>query len=219
MKKILLATTSLVVLSAASGAHAGGSNEPYTTRNTYKTNAAATNNYQPADEAWYVSVSGLADWTRDQGPSSFNTGWGVLAAVGEELNWGFAKGMRGELELGYRTADADPSGSLSAYTGFANVYYDFKNNSAWTPYVGAGIGAAYLDADNLALGTADDNGWAFAYQGIAGVNYAFTRNWSAQVEYRYVGSTDADLSSGAGPSADYALDSHNVVAGLKYKFY
>ncbi len=212
MKKILLTTTAVVALSVAANANAGGSHEGYSAKNA--------NSYKPTDEAWYVSVSGLANFLDDQGVNSFDTGYGVLAAVGHEVDFGLGKGFRAEGEFGYKKADANV-GELDAYSLMANAYYDFTNSSAFTPYVGAGIGTEYLDADgiNATTGRVHDQDWTFAYQGIAGVNYAFNRNWSAQVEYRYIGTTDADLNSSTGASNDLNFDSSNVVAGVKYKFY
>lgn len=61
----------------------------------------------------------------------------------------------------------------------SNVYFDFVNASALTPYVGFGVGGARVENE---LGERDA---AFAYQGRAGVEFAMSRNLSLGAEYVY----------------------------------
>ena len=106
--------------------------------------------------------------------------------------------------------DIPPTNRLSDYEVhqfFANVYYDFLNSSAWTPYLGAGIGIARIemDYDNLFvrktdLGTEEwqraaadtqssmDVGLEetqFAYQIMGGVDYALTERVSIGMKGRW----------------------------------
>lgn len=94
------------------------------------------------------------------------------------------------------------TGNTQVYAGMANVYYDFDQISESTPlnpYVGFGAGYAQVRNKATFSGTiggvtvtspADkekDN--VFAYQAIAGLNYNFDSNTSAQLDYRYFGTT------------------------------
>ncbi|MGE5203281.1 MAG: outer membrane protein, partial [Acidobacteriota bacterium] len=69
------------------------------------------------------------------------------------------------------------TGSIDSLALMGNVYYDFMPESRWTPYLGAGIGAARLTVGDAASTTPLPPGrfnatdWQFAYQGIAGVKY------------------------------------------------
>ena len=41
----------------------------------------------------------------------------------------------------------DRIGNVTAHNVFANLYFDFPNNSRYTPYVGFGVGVSYTDID------------------------------------------------------------------------
>lgn len=83
--------------------------------------------------------------------------------------------------------ETGPQADLSFNTHFlmSNVYYDFKNRSRLTPFVGVGVGGANVSAveSNGASGGSD---WAFAYQARAGVSLAVADNLSVDVEYLFV---------------------------------
>jgi opacity protein-like surface antigen len=234
MKKLLMVSGVLTMLSAGT-AYAGGGHEGYnTSNNNYVNNNADANNNNYSASNWYLTVSGLGNFLQDQdltvgatpGSASFSNGWGALVAVGHQIEFQPLVGFRGELEVGYRKADVDSfsgggsSGSLNAGSVMANVYYDFVNQSRFKPYIGGGIGAARIDARNIgtATGTLDDKGNAFAYQGIAGVSTAINKSWDVQLEYRYFATNDADLTTSTGARTNVDYDGSNVVLGLKYNF-
>lgn len=86
-------------------------------------------------------------------------------------------------------------GQNNAYFAMANVYYDFPEMIPCIyPYLGAGIGYAFVDATfrsrdvfhPLRFSGSDS---AFAYQGTAGLTYNFAENWALNIAYRYVGTT------------------------------
>lgn len=151
----------------------------------------------------------------------FDTGWLVEGAVG----YAHESGFRGEVALGYRRNNNDElegfgeqDGHFSAFNTMANAYYDINLGKMGaegfaaniTPFIGGGIGFAVLELDD---GDADDTSTQFAYQGVAGVSYAFTPNWSASVRYAYFGTTEGSFDS---IDADY--NSHNAIAGIRYNF-
>ncbi|MBX9634910.1 MAG: outer membrane beta-barrel protein [Magnetospirillum sp.] len=155
-----------------------------------------------AKAEWYGSASagGLFLQDRDGTVSGskvkveYEPGFAVYAAAGYK----FDKGFRLETELGYGQAGYDSltvngtkyaaNGDINLYTGTVNGFYDIKTGTAFTPYVGAGLGAARseVSAANIAGVRLDDTSSTdFTVLGEAGVNYAVGTKTSIGVAYRY----------------------------------
>ena len=115
---------------------------------------------------------------------------------------------------------ADADGDISALSGMANVYYDFRTGSPWVPYVGAGIGVAHVmaDVDILDVKVVDDADTVFAYQAMAGVSYFVQPDLVLFAGYRYFGTADPELEDEAGGAFDSEYQSHNVEVGFRYAF-
>ncbi len=139
--------------------------------------------------------------------AAFDTGWAAFGAAG------YAMGQwRVELEGGYRHNDIDsyvregwkhvewvreggsrpePSGELSEASLMLNVIYDVPIFERFSLSIGLGAGADYarfkLDTHWAAV---DEEDWHFAYQGIAGVNYALTEMTVVFVNYRFANVRD-----------------------------
>lgn len=125
---------------------------------------------------------------------------------------------------------------FSALTVLANAYVDLGTYSGFTPYVGAGIGGARIhwgDLSNTECSTAapgtcnptvvhtGSKEWRFAYALMAGVSYMATKNIAFDVGYRYKhieGGRMFAYANGAGPGYDEGITSHEVRAGIRYKF-
>lgn len=166
---------------------------------------------------------------------SFSTGWAVLGSLGYAFdNWRF------EGEFGYRhnsldktktlpggteptPTAANSSGNLSEFTLMANVLYDIHLTDRFSLSLGAGAGGANA---RLKLGAFEDSGsegefikdshWSFAYQGIAGLNYALGPRSTLFVNYRYLDVTNPDFSV-PGESAKFDdLRNHTVTLGLRF---
>lgn len=74
--------------------------------------------------------------------------------------------------------------------GMLNAYYDFRNGSPFTPYIGGGIGVTYRQ---LSLATDLDPGtprtekqWDFVAAATAGVSYDITDDVVWDTSYRYL---------------------------------
>ncbi|MDK9723217.1 MAG: OmpA family protein [Rhodospirillales bacterium] len=163
----------------------------------------------------------------------FDNGFGVLGAVGYDygrFSWG---NLRTEIELGYRRNGADSisgsnttvgvgglSGDVSALSGMINGLWDMPVNFPVRPYLGAGIGVARINVDNVsrATGFVDDSDVQFAYQGIAGLGWEITNNWRANLDYRYFATLDPSLKTGTGVGVDGEYRSHALMLGFAYKF-
>jgi opacity protein-like surface antigen len=140
-----------------------------------------------ADNNMYVS--GALGTALSQGDSALN---GFLE-LGTRLD-----PVRVGIELGdtHKRYDETYNGTTARTTVdmrqvFGNVYYDFLNCSAITPYVGLGLGYLNVKAKaNVAGISASDTMDAFGYQGIAGLAYKVNETTSVFADYRYVGSND-----------------------------
>lgn len=162
--------------------------------------------------------------------AEFDNGFGIEGAVGYEHPSGF----RGELALGYRNNDFDDlsvaginfssaginvGGQVEALSVMANGYYAFDVGGGFKPFIGAGIGIAFLDAElelsvpGFGVASASDDDTVFAYQGIAGVEYEIPTDSATialGVRYSYFATTDPDF---GGIEAEYGT--HNIMVGVR----
>ena len=170
--------------------------------------------------------------------NEYETGWAISGALGYDYGkvWRFG-GLRSEIELSYRENDIDThrvaalggdqpgsTGEVSTFAIMLNGMHDFDTGTAFTPYVGGGIGYAWNDLSDYGIAAIpnvlDDDDSGFAWQLIAGVGYAFTPRATVTLDYRYF-STEADVTSSAATgrtSSDVELDSHTIMLGLRYQF-
>lgn len=182
---------------------------------------------------------------------SATTGFSNVGNVGADNSWvgevGFgcgqgSRGFRAELTLGYRSkfeSQGEPQLSafvtpaetmhvnITSYTGMANLYYDFGNFRGFTPYVGAGIGFAVNDMDDVSFtgnplqirgGTDVD----FAWQVMAGVGYQISDRAILDIGYRYIdlgGVESNSVDTSGAPSYPVIADdltAHEIKVGLRF---
>ena len=122
--------------------------------------------------------------------------------------------------------------NLRTYTLMINAYKDLGNYGGFVPYVGAGIGAAYHQLDDvyftgnpfLTNRIKGDNDLAFAWSLMAGVGYQISDRAILDVGYRYIdlGKISSQRSDSAGfvnPAVKFDdLTAHEVKVGLRYHF-
>jgi outer membrane protein OmpA-like peptidoglycan-associated protein len=177
------------------------------------------------------------------GPQSFsvNNGEGEIGGGAVGYKWG---PFRGELNIDYSQQNLQTlntsvpffsglplTGHVSNLAFMANAYYDIATGTRFTPYVGFGVGAARLSMSNVSASTGfgslalvNDTDTVFAYQPIAGVHYAISPRIELGLEYRYVGTTDANFAVAqptnafAGSSFKEQYQSHNVLLSLTWHF-
>ena len=123
-----------------------------------------------------------------------------------EKSWNYGRGM-------------DFKGAWNASTLFLNLYYDFRNSTAFTPYVGAGLGMAF----NYANYTFSSPGYHGNFDEHstnlgAGVAYDITDSLAVDLGYRYVnlGYYEVDLPDGA--KLKNQPCNHEFMLGLRYTF-
>jgi len=180
-----------------------------------------------------------------------------LAEVGVGCGSG-SRGLRGEITFGFRgkqdfygepeiyngTMVGQPNGflppdiedpmhtSIQSHTMMINGYWDFGNIRGFVPYVGAGVGAAWHQVDevyftenpNLTNRIEENEEVSFAWAVMAGVGYQVSNRAILDVGYRYIdmGEVKSGRVDNAGfvnPAAEYKdLNAHEIKVGLRYHF-
>jgi OOP family OmpA-OmpF porin len=170
--------------------------------------------------------------------TSFDTGWAAGGFVGYDF-----VGPRVEIEALYRDNTGTTNGVLPIagigrlnYRGsagvqqtsvMANAYYDFFAHQAFTPYVGAGLGIAFVNSRFNGLTNSSDT--EFAYQAIVGVGYKVAPNLRLNLDGRYYGTTNPsfnnsfNLPNATVPisgtvSGSYPNNNFAVLASVVYSF-
>ena len=91
-------------------------------------------------------------------------------------------------------------GRWNTSTLFANLYWDFRNSTAFTPYVGVGVGMAFQTSEykasmgGVGMASFQDSSTHLALNAGGGVSYAFTENFAADIGYRFVSTTPSEAS-------------------------
>ena len=86
------------------------------------------------------------------------------------LGYRFNTNLRTEVSYVANTNDVNNSSDMTeteATSLLISAYYDFSNDSKWTPYIGAGIGSVTLDTD----ASTDKDDTVSTAQGKLGVTY------------------------------------------------
>lgn len=119
--------------------------------------------------------------------------------------------------------------SYKALLLLANAYVDLGTYHGVTPYVGAGIGGAYVmwdDLHNTINGGTDVHegakSWRFAWAIMAGASYCLTERLNLDAGYRFTrihgGRMFEESGIGVGPGFDKGFNVQEVRAGLRYNF-
>ncbi len=197
----------------------------------FATSASAGNH-----NGWYLGLEGGGNWVSDNdatlrtslptsGPAriDFDTGWAGIATAG----YAFQNNWRLEGEFGYRHNDvntingASNGGELNTSSLMGNLLYDFPVSDRMTLSLGAGAGALHAEFDDGVLDQDEDI--VFAYQGIAGVNYALSSRMDLTLNYRYLRTNTAEFQGQhVGHTDFYEADNfqnQTVTIGLRYDLY
>ena len=141
-----------------------------------------------------------------------------------------------------RNFDAENDSSKSIWSLMANVWWDF-DAGALTPFVGGGLGVAFVDLEYsateiasdfvgpvtcdrpdpypdqcstalpLAQLTVTDNSMALAYQVGAGVGWEVNESAILSAQYRYFGTLEPELANGQN-----GTESHEFLLGVNFPF-
>jgi OmpA-OmpF porin, OOP family len=166
----------------------------------------------PTYQGFYIGAQGGLNWLLNNQSYNMDLGWTAGGKVGYDF-----VGPRVELEgmyhynsgnavVAFPTGYANVHGRIEQVSVMANVLYDFFPGATITPYIGAGAGVAFVDANiqgcKMCL-------TMFAYQGILGLGFNATPAMRIGLEGRYYGTTN--------PGAYF---NQNIMAllSLSYKF-
>lgn len=158
---------------------------------------------------------------------TFSPGYGASLAIGT-LYHATTSG-RFELETSYKTnslkdvtvfggAPQNIDGSLETLSVMFNSYHEYDVGFILKPFVGLGIGMVNLNLDLGSFGEASDT--VFAYQASIGESYPITSRSHIDLQYRYVGTSDTELSSANATYVTYEAEyaSHNLMLGFRHTF-
>jgi OOP family OmpA-OmpF porin len=161
----------------------------------------------------YVGIESGLNWLLTNGTYQSQTGY----TVGGKIGYDFV-GPRFELEglyknnmaSGYVNVPGNTSyvnGQINQFALMTNALYDFTPGARFVPYLGAGIGIAFVDPSAAAGCSLCST--QFAYQAIGGVGYNASPNVRINLEARYYGTTSTN---------SYANNDLSVLMGVTYKF-
>ncbi|MEQ1756391.1 MAG: porin family protein, partial [Micropepsaceae bacterium] len=223
LRATLLAGAAVLAFSAPADA--------YQLRGTYASIEAGAS-WVGGERFFQDSIFTTSTFIYDEYRTEFKTGWALMGSIG----YAFENRFRVELEAGYRRNGFDqlygssssllPSGGeLSEFSLMANVLYDIPLGERWSLSVGGGLGAdhATLKVDYLDF---KDDDWRFAYQGLAGINYAIGKQTQLFLNYRYlhVDAPEYTWFEAGSPGITHRtivmgdLDKNAVTIGLRYAF-
>ena len=185
--------------------------------------------------------------------------WGGALAIGYDFDKRFQVPIRTEVEYSiFSQVEADKnrlspteadwresfSQKFDIQTLFLNAYWDINTGTAFTPYVGAGIGMAFINSkyncggedvndpanDWVRSSTGSKSRTNFAWNVGAGLGYDFNEYVTLDIGYRFV--SLGDVKTGKGQQVDTGavvpnmydygqsknLYMHQVMAGLRVTF-
>lgn len=174
-----------------------------------------------------------------------NTNWDFDLGFGADGALGYDFGsFRADAEFTYLTAkavfdvdkterrenDDKADDTLTVLAATANAWYDLDTGTAWSPYIGIGVGAANVQV-KLATGeeTADvyfeGNGWGFAYQAGVGVAVEVLTGFSLVGGYQFFGTLQTKVTDQGDNTAatddltvSPTLMAHGVHLGMRFLF-
>lgn len=157
---------------------------------------------------------------------------------GGALGWKFPW-LRLEANVSYRKNDVDGvdanalgfdvsssgNGDVTSLVGLVNAFVDLDLDFPVRPFVGGGVGAAYLEVDTGSGSPIeiDDEAGAFAWNLVGGIGVDLVESVTLTASYRYLRLEGTDVSADlAGVDAgDVDIDdlaTHEVLVGLRYTF-
>jgi opacity protein-like surface antigen len=181
----------------------------------------------------YIEARGGVPFANDQtveifqgGPQTDyepDSGFAIAAAVGTYV----LPATRLEYEFWYvEVSDGDMnslfpgqsiSGETMVYGHMLNLLHEFHVDPSFTPYIGAGVGAAIYDTDTTLFGVnADDSDVTFAAAVHAGIDVPLTDMFTFTTRYSIALTTDAEYSIAGGGTITKLTDfTHLLTAGFR----
>ncbi len=114
-------------------------------------------------------------------------------------------------------------GDVSILSGMINGMLDFGDDDGLSGFVGGGVGMARVDINGVTAFAntgivVDDSDTRFAWQVIAGVRQALSRNVDIHLKYRFFNVDDLEFVGFGGRAVDADLRSHSLLGGITFNF-
>ena len=148
-----------------------------------------------------------------------NGSWSGELGVG----YYFTDKFRGEISYSASVLRDNTTYSGGGYMGldwvdnhsiFVSSYYDFSNNSRFTPYLGIGIGPSLIDTDQVFGNSNKNTDITFGYQGKLGVSYEAFESTDLFLEGAYQATKSFKIHN---QQID-PMEMFSTRLGLRYKF-
>jgi len=176
---------------------------------------------KPVGESFntYITPKFFSSNVRFEGVDETENTIGVGIAIG-------GKSGNGRFELEYSIAspvkEENRYLTLENYTTtlFFNMFYDFKNKSKFTPYIGIGIGLGFNTMTlNSAVLYLKETSVSFAWNIGAGISFEMTDRLALDFNYRYAEVGQGELSySGTTILKTAAISNNQFLLGLRFSF-
>ena len=209
MKNILLCTAAIAGIVTAAGQAQAQEGSDWLSKDRFQIRARALGVIPQEDSS--VNIGGDVDVSNAITPELDLT-YFITNNIAAEVIAGTA-----QHGLEY-TGDTD-LGTTWILPPTVTLQYHFTPDSAFSPYIGAGVNYSIFYGEEEGTGFTDlnvDNAWGFAAQ--AGFDYWLNDNWGLNLDVKKIWmDVDASLNNGA-IQADVDLDPWLVGAGVSYRF-
>lgn len=184
---------------------------------------------QTSEGSWMVRGRAVyLDW--DNGQSSGLPLGGSTKVEAEnrwipeiDISYFFTRNIAAELVLTYpQKIDIDvggtKQGTIKALPPSLLLQYHFTDLGAFKPYVGAGLNyTRFYKRNNILGGAAEVEKDSFGWTGQVGFDVALNRNWSINVDAKYV-KIDTDVKLNGSKIGNVDLDPWLLGVGIGYRF-
>ena len=171
----------------------------------------------------YQMLDPNLSFTNDESDSVFGGalafGWNFNTAGDMPVRLEIEAAMRGQSSVTNDSFGVHSNMDTKVYSAFVNAFYDIYTDSALTPYIGGGLGMAYLDynlyaRNNTTTYRANNCNYNFAWNVGGGLAYQLNDTLAFDVNYRYASFGTAD-----GEGLDVDVAAHEVLLGLRINLY
>jgi len=150
--------------------------------------------------------------------TSVNGDFAVLPSIDYEFFW---TGYKFKGQGTYDDIGTQLTADVNAYVFSLDPTIKFQIGM-FRPYIGAGIGGAYITADHgvasiTGIGSENligsSNDFCFAVQGLAGVEVFIAKNWTLSLNYKYLDLVSPTFNAGSGQSGVIPVRYHSDSLG------
>ena len=219
MKKITI-NLSVLALTLALGAAAPAAAQDFS---TFYVTPKIVSSYQRGEMSGTVLPGGAGM----SGGHERGAVLGLGVSVGVDLSYSSALPVRLEAEYLYhgnqtfRHQDHNwiNTYEVSSHSLLFNAFYDIATDTAFTPYVGGGLGLANVNVDfnsaNTGLVPTKSNKWNFAWDIGGGVAWSLNENLALDLGYRYMDLGRGENGNLAAGASAIDLTAHEFGLGLR----